>query len=386
MTHVPQARPCAQSRRTTIWLPILATLSIAGSLGFAVQQNQRPTVAIIGNGEYGPDGMAYIPGGEFLMGNDRKSSRPNERPAHRVHVDAFWMDQHHVTNAEFREFVNATRYVTTAQRTPDRNPARTPLSSTPAPPAFPGAMVFTGSDQPIALDDWSRWWTFVPNANWRQPRGPQSDIVGKDDHPVVQVSYEDAQAYARWIGKRLPTEAEWEFAARGGIEQAEFGWGSEFTPDGKRMANTLIATFPMATSKSLGIADTTPVGRYPANNFGLYDMAGNAWQWVADWYRSDAFELDARRTVTVNPQGPSDSFDAGAPDPVAPARVMRGGSFLCNEQYCSGYRPSARRGNAPLSPASHIGFRLVMTERDWQAVLQKRKQAENAKTLAALDM
>lgn len=385
-----QDLPRRNFRRRAWWLPLLAVASMAGTVGFAMLENPLDSAVVIGDGERGPREMAYIPGGEFTMGNDRKLSRPNERPAHRVHVDPFWMDRHHVTNAEFSLFVEATGYVTTAERKPDWETVRAqvfPGVTKPDDSALvPGAMVFTGTDQPVPLDDWSQWWNFVPGADWRHPQGPQSSIQGRDDHPVVQVSYEDAQAYAHWVGKRLPTEAEWEFAARGGVEQADFVWGEDFAPDGKRMANTFIGTFPVVTSKTLGVAATTPVGRYPANGYGLYDMAGNAWQWVADWYRSDAFQREAKDAVAVNPHGPSDSFEADARShpASAPARVTRGGSFLCSEQYCSSYRPSARRGNDPFNPMSHIGFRLVMTEHDWTVAQEKREQREKATTLKQL--
>lgn len=372
--------PVSGSRRgfraTAWWLPLLAVASMAGTVGFAMFENPLDNVAVIGDGEQGPLGMAYIPGGEFTMGSDQQWSSPNERPAHRVHVDPFWMDRHHVTNAEFRRFVETTGYITTAERKPVLPMRKTDVANLAA-----GALVFIGTDQPVPVDDWSRWWAFVPGANWRHPQGPRSSIEGRDEHPVVQVSYEDAQAYARWAGKRLPTEAEWEFAARGGLEQAQFVWGDEFAPGGRRMANTLIGPFPVVTSKTIGMAGTTPVGRYPANGYGLYDMAGNAWQWVADWYRSDAFSLTTRNAVAVNPHGPANSFEGNSRNP---ARVTRGGSFLCSERYCSSYRPSARRGNDPSSPMSHIGFRLVMTEHDWQLAQQRSKTAAKARELATL--
>ncbi len=311
-----------------------------------------------------PPGMVWIPGGEFLMGGDSKMSQANERPAHRVRVHGFWMDRHHVTNAEFRRFVHATGYRTTAERPPDWDDLRVQLPpGTPRPQAarlVPGAMVFVGTEEPVRLDDWSRWWRWVPGADWRHPQGPHSGIADKDEHPVVQVSYADAQAYAAWVGKRLPTEAEWEFAARGGIEQADYAWGDAFKPGGKAMANTFEGAFPVVTTKTLGTHGTTPVGRYPPNGYGLVDMAGNAWQWVADRYRSDAFRQAAAAPLSIDPTGPADSFDADEPGVRdAPKRVTRGGSFLCSPDYCTSYRPSARRGNDPANPMSHIGFRLV---------------------------
>jgi formylglycine-generating enzyme required for sulfatase activity len=221
-------------------------------------------------------------------------------------------------------------------------------------------MVFVGTEREVKLNDYSQWWRFVPGANWKQPQGPGSSIEGKDDHPVVQVSYEDAQAYAKWIGKRLPTEAEWEFAARGGLEQATYAWGDELAPEGQQMANywdVKQGTFPVMRAK----VGTSPVGTYPPNGYGLHDMTGNAWQWVADWYGFDHFREQSKLKLIENPRGPAQSYDPddGAVPVHAPKRVTRGGSFLCNVDYCLSYRPSARRGNDPHNPMSHVGFRLV---------------------------
>lgn len=330
-----------------------------------------PTV-IVGDGTIGPRNMVWIPGGEFSMGSDNQLAFANERPTHDVRVHGFWMDRTHVTNAEFARFVEATGYVTTAERKPRwedlqvQMPPGTPRIPDEA--LVPGAMVFVGTRQAVTLNDVSQWWRFVPGANWRHPRGPDSDISGKDDHPVVQVSYEDAQAYAHWAGKRLPTEAEWEFAARGGLDQATYSWGNDFKPNGIAMANvwdpTVNGRFPIVSAKAGGAAGTLPAGSFPANGYGLRDMTGNAWQWVADWYRADYFAQQHQRyqdQLIIDPVGPSDSWD---PDdatgiPTAPQRVIRGGSFLCNSAYCLSYRPSARRGNDPYNPMSHIGFRLV---------------------------
>jgi len=254
---------------------------------------------------------------------------------------------------------------------------------TPKPPdgdLVAGAMVFVGTDRPVSLDDWSQWWTYRPGANWRHPRGPGSDIIGKDDHPVVQVSYEDARAYAAWAGKRLPTEAEWEFAARGGLEQATYAWGDDFRPAGQSMANTWETgqrPFPVVSANAGGAAGTSRVRTFPANGYGLYDMTGNAWQWVADWYRADFFAQLEGKGVVDDPQGPVDSFDPeDRYTPVnAPKRVTRGGSFLCNVDYCLSYRPSARRGNDPYNAMSHIGFRLVVSEREWRLAMNKESHA-----------
>jgi len=366
------ARESAKYRRRILLLASIAIAIVGGVIAALLYHREVNSSLLFGDGQSGPGGMVWIPGGEFTMGNDQRLSRPNERPSHRVHLDGYWIDKHHVTNAEFRKFVDATGYVTTAERKPDWETIRVQLlSGTPTPAddqLIPGAMVFIGTLDPVPLDDWSQWWRFVPGANWRHPQGPGSNIEGKDNHPVVQVSYEDAQAYAKWIGKRLPTEAEWEMAARGGLDKASYSWGDDFKPDGKPMANTFKGTFPVVTTKTLGIAGTTAVATYPPNGFGLYDMAGNAWQWVADWYRSDAFQLESQQNIAMNPQGPHDSYDdeTRTAPANAPSKVIRGGSFLCSEEYCTSYRPSARRGNDPYNPMSHIGFRLVMSESGWK--------------------
>jgi len=320
--------------------------------------------------------MVWVPGGEFLMGSDHELAQANERPAHRVKVAGFWMDRHHVDNAQFRRFVEATGYLTTAEKKPNWETLKVQVPpGTPRPPdsaLVPGAMVFVGSDHPVSLDDYSQWWRYVPGASWKHPQGPGSNIDGKDDHPVVQVSYEDALAYAKWAGKRLPTEAEWEFAARGGLEQATYTWGNEFAPGGKKMLNfwdTKQRKFPVVNPEAGGAAGTSRPGRFPVNGYGLYDMTGNAWQWVADWYRADYFRQIPHDKLVADPRGPADSWDPadrGVPE-NAPKRVTRGGSFLCNADYCLSYRPSARRGNDPYNPMSHIGFRLVMSQQDWQA-------------------
>jgi sulfatase modifying factor 1 len=312
--------------------------------------------------------MVWVPGGEFTMGSTSHLAKNNEKPAHKVKVTGFWMDKTDVTNAQFAKFVQATGYVTTAERKPDWETIKVQLSpdakKPPEDQLVPGAMVFVGTTEAVPMDDNSRWWRYIPGANWRHPQGPSSNIIGKDDHPVVQVSYEDALAYAKWAGKRLPTEAEWEFASRGGIKQADYSWGDEFKPQGKTMANTFAGTeFPIVQDAYKDKIGTTKVGTYPANGYGLYDMAGNVWQWVADWYRADAFALEANGIEPIDPTGPKYSYDpADAYAPVnAPKRVIRGGSFLCDESFCTSYRPSARRGVDPYNPMAHIGFRLVTT-------------------------
>jgi formylglycine-generating enzyme required for sulfatase activity len=295
------------------------------------------------------------------MGTDDAKSMANERPAHRVRVDGFWMDRHDVTNAEFRKFVRATGYVTTAERKPDWEELKKQLPpGTKKPDAsrlVPGSLVFTRTRGPVPLNDLSRWWRWVPGASWRHPEGPGSDFKGKDDHPVVQVSWHDAVRYAKWAGKRLPTEAEWEYAARGGLEGKRFPWGDEFMPGGKHMANTWQGTFPVKDTAEDGYSGTSPVGSFSANGYGLFDMGGNVWQWCSDWYRADQHARSAEQGCCANPAGPADTFDPA--DPYSPRRVIKGGSFLCNPSYCESYRPSARRGTPPDTGSSHIGFRCV---------------------------
>jgi sulfatase modifying factor 1 len=325
---------------------------------------------MIGNGTNGPRGMVRVPGGEFLMGSNLRLAKNNEKPAHLVRVSGFWIDQTDVTNAQFAVFVKATGYITTAEKKPDWETLKVQLPpSTPKAAddkLVPGAMVFVGTPNAVPLNDNSRWWHFVPGANWQHPKGPDSSIVGKEDHPVVQVSYEDALAYAKWAGKRLPTEAEWEYAARGGVEQTNYIWGDELTPQGKTMANTFAGkTFPVVPPGYEEKIGTTKVASYPPNRYQLYDMAGNVWQWVTDWYRADAFAVTTNDPEPTDPSGPTNSFDpADQYTPAdAPNRVIRGGSFLCDENFCTSYRPSARRGVDPYNPMSHIGFRLVMTDK-----------------------
>lgn len=355
----------SSSRRVAVALFVIGLSAAVGyGLGWIADQ-EKPSARA-------PDGMVWIPGGEFAMGSDHKLAQANERPAHAVRVHGFFMDRAHVTNAQFRAFVEATSYLTTAELKPVWEDLAVQLPpNTPRPPdgaLVPGAMVFVGTEFAVDFEDPGRWWQFQPGANWRHPRGPGSDIAGKDEHPVVQVSYQDALAYAKWAGKRLPTEAEWEFAARGGLEQATYVWGEAYEPDGKPMANVWDVSrqgqFPIVSAKAGGAAGTARVGTFPPNGYGLVDMTGNAWQWTADWYRADYFERQFAThgsTVIDDPRGPHDSWDPADTMAIAtaPRRVIRGGSFLCNVDYCLSYRPSARRGNDPVNPMSHLGFRLV---------------------------
>lgn len=289
-----------------------------------------------------PTGMVLITGGEFVMGSDHDGAPNVERPAHRVRVDSFWMDEHEVTNAEFRRFVDATGYVTTAEK-PPRDVVE------------PGSLVFAPPTTAVPLDDSRKWWRWVQGASWEHPEGPQSNLDGRGDHPVVQVSWDDAVAYATWAGKRLPTEAEWEFAARGGLTSKKYTWGDDSPGDDAKLANIWHGDFPHNNTKLDGFDRTAPVKSFPPNGFGLYDMAGNVWEWCSDWYRPDAYTL--LPPLAVNPQGPSASWDPREKDSIK--RVTRGGSFLCHIVYCESYRPAARRGTDYDTGMLHIGFRCV---------------------------
>src|SRR5580704_3895638 len=314
----------------------------------------------------GPEGMAWIPGGEFSMGaqdppgNDAVGMQAtlDSRPIHRVYVDGFWMDKTDVTNAEFAKFVAASHYVTEAERTPKAED----FPDAPPENLVAGSVVFAPPDHPVSLNDHFQWWTYVKGANWRHPTGPGSDIKGKENYPVVHVSYDDAQAYAKWAGKRLPTEAEWEFAARGGLTGKPFVWGDTFRPDGKYMANTFQGHFPDKNTNDDGFAATSPVTKFPPNGYGLYDMAGNVWQWTSDWYRPDYYrQLVSQGGVTRNPTGPDSSFD---PDERGVEKhTMRGGSYLCTDQYCSRYMVGTRGKGETTTGTNHLGFRCVKSPR-----------------------
>ncbi len=311
-----------------------------------------------------PEGMVWIPSSEFMMGSDADYARADERPAHRVRVDGFWMDVTEVTNAQFLKFVEATQYKTVAERAVDWESLRKQCPpGTPKPPdelLQPGSLVFTPPSQAVRLDNPGQWWQWVNGANWRHPEGPASDLVGKLQHPVVHVAYEDVLAYCVWSHKRLPTEAEWECAARGGLSQKQFVWGDEAL-DAKR-ANVWQGEFPHANSQEDGYPRTSPVKSYGANAFGLFDMAGNVWEWTSDLYRADTYAQQVASTdaskVVINPIGPSKSVDPRNPE-APESRVHRGGSYLCHASYCSSYRPSARMSCTPDTGLEHLGFRCV---------------------------
>ncbi|HYV67606.1 MAG TPA: formylglycine-generating enzyme family protein [Myxococcales bacterium] len=309
-----------------------------------------------------PEGMVWIPGGEFSMGATASSEglcqlhgvTQDALPVHRVYVGGFWMDATEVTNAQFARFVKATGYVTVAERTPTVEE----FPGAPKENLVAGSTVFTPTLQPVALDDHYQWWRYQRGASWRHPEGSGSSIQGRDRYPVVQVAYEDAAAYAKWAGKRLPTEAEWEFAARGGLSGKLYAWGDELHPGGKARANTYQGRFPVKDTGEDGFAGLAPVGSYPPTGYGLYDIAGNAWEWVSDWYRPDYYaRLSGTGIVARNPRGPESSFDPA--EPGEKKRVQRGGSFLCTDQYCTRYMVGTRGKGEGRSPSNHLGFRCV---------------------------
>ena len=303
--------------------------------------------------------MAFIPGGTFLMGSDRHY--PEEAPAHPVAVDDFWIDRNPVTNAEFERFVRASGYVTLAERPLD--PALYP--AVPRHLLRPASLVFSPPRLAVDTPDWRRWWRLVPGASWRHPYGPGSTCCGLEAHPVVHIAFEDALAYARWAGKDLPSEAEWECAAWGGLHDAEYAWGDTFAPGGQHMANTWQGRFPHENTTLDGFERTSPVRSFPPNGYGLYDMIGNVWEWTSDFYASH-HPAQASRPCCVprNPRNstPDDSFDPDLPAMSIPRRVIKGGSHLCAPNYCRRYRPAARQAQAIDSPTSHIGFRCITRE------------------------
>ena len=301
--------------------------------------------------------VRFIPGGTFRMGSNQHY--PEEAPVREVAVADFWIDQTTVTNRQFRKFVNETGHVTLAELAPEAKDY---------PGALPemlkaGSLIFVRPRGPVDLRDYSQWWQFKFGANWRRPYGPRSSISGLDDHPAVHIAYRDAEAYATWAGKALPTEAEWEFAARGGLDAAEFAWGSEFTPGNKHQANTWQGEFPRQNLLVDGYERTSPVTAFPANGYGLYDMIGNVWEWTADWYapRQDAkAQSPCCAPDHARDEGEQTSYDPRLPDIKIPRKVLKGGSHLCAPNYCRRYRPAARHAQPVDSSTSHIGFRCII--------------------------
>ena len=355
-------------------VPLLAILAFAAfrssripeasplkpSLFSATVENKAPSPG------YAPEGMVWIPGGEFSMGSDESGESlcglpgvtRDAQPIHRVYVDGFWMDATEVTNEKFEKFVKATGYRTVAEIAPTKEEYPT------APPEnlVAGSTVFTPTPSPVPLNDHFQWWRYQKGANWRHPESPDTDLKGREQYPVVQIAYADAEAYAKWAGKRLPSEAEWEFAARGGMSGKLYAWGDEFKPGGKFMANTYQGQFPVKDMGEDGFAGLAPVRSFPPNRYGLYDMAGNVWEWCSDWYRPDYYAQVAKTGEVVrNPQGPEAPFDPA--EPTEKKRVHRGGSFLCTDQYCTRYMVGTRGKGEITTGSNHLGFRCVQSPR-----------------------
>lgn len=312
------------------------------------------------NGDTSVKGMAFIPGGTFEMGGDNDQASPDEFPKHKAKVDPFYMDITEVTNAQFKKFVEATGYITTAEKKPDwEELKKTVPAGTPKPPdsvLIAASLVFKQTNGPVDLNDYSQWWSWVAGADWKHPEGPGSTINGKENYPVVQVSWEDAMAYCKWAGKRLPTEAEWEFAARGGLVNNIYPWGNEKVNEGPSKCNSWEGKFPYYNEQKDGFIKLGPVQSFSPNGYGLYDMAGNVWEWCSDWYDYNYYKSFGN-TIAVNPKGPDKSFDPQ--EPYTPKRSLRGGSFLCNDSYCSGYRVARRMKSSPDTGLEHTGFRCV---------------------------
>jgi len=320
-------------------------------------------------GSQSHSGMTWIPGETFRMGSE--DFYPEEKPVHEVRVDGFWMDCREVTNHQFAEFVNATGYQTLAER--PLNPADFP--GAPPENLVPGSMLFQKSKGPVDLRNYVNWWAWVPGTNWSHPLGPASSLEGLEQHPVVHVAYEDAEAYAHWAGKELPTEAEWEFAARGGLDGKKFTWGDEPSPYGKAMANSWQGEFPWQNLLLDGYEGTSPVGSFPPNGYGLYDMAGNVWEWTSDWFAAQLANEVVKGCCgpAVNPRvtSPDKSYDAAQAQFRIPRKVVKGGSYLCAPNYCLRYRPAARQPQMVDTSMTHIGFRCISHNlQRWQTTLQ----------------
>jgi len=297
-------------------------------------------------------GMVRISGGTFWMGC-KENMFPDAEPKHEVKVKSFLLDKTLVTNDQFGRFVQATGYKTVAERKPDAKD----FPGAPPENLVAGALVFSSPTVPVSKRSHYNWWRYIPGADWKHPDGPNSDLKGKGNHPVVQVAWEDAVAYAKWAHKRLPTEAEFEYAARAGLDRKLYAWGNDFKPGGKWQANIWQGLFPYKNTAEDGFKTTSPVGAFPANAYGLYDMSGNVWEWCQDWYRADYYKTLSGKEIADNPSGPADSLDPT--EPSVPKRVQRGGSFLCTDQYCARYMVGARGKGEPSSGSCHLGFRCA---------------------------
>jgi sulfatase modifying factor 1 len=361
----PPAGDAVGDRRVAAAVTCSNGLTVSDSLRYMEGGGRDfgPTVeAAVPPGLKAPEGMVLVPGGEFSMGSvdpvglegGGREDMNDARPVHRVRVSPFFMDETEVTNAQFEAFVRATGYVTIAERTPTQEE----FPGAPPENLVAGSVLFTPPPGPVRLDDHLQWWAYVRGADWSHPEGPGSTIRGREDHPVVHVAWADAAAYARWAGKRLPTEAEWEFAARGGQAGNLYAWGNPMQPEGRWMANTFQGSFPDRDAGLDGHKGIAPVRRYPPNAYGLFDIAGNVWEWCADWYRHDYYTtLAAAGGVAVDPRGPADAHDPL--EPGVPKRIQRGGSYLCTDQYCTRYMVGTRGKGEVSSATNHIGFRCV---------------------------
>ena len=333
---------------------LLSVVFLAVAFSACVSTPERPAP-----GDH--TGMVRIPGGTFMMGADNDQASPDEYPKHKVTVKGFWMDATEVTNRQFAEFVEATGYVTTAEQKPDWEELKKSLPPGTEKPdesvLVPSSMIFLPAQQPVNLNDYSQWWEWKSGADWRHPHGPGSDIKGKEDYPVVHISWFDAMAYCEWAHKRLPTEAEWEWAARGGLADNIYPWGNEKVEEGKPKANSWNGDFPYRNTEWDGYYFAAPVRSFPPNGYGLFEMAGNVWEWCSDWYHAGYYSALATTEGVTDPRGPESSYDPD--EPFAQKKSMRGGSFLCNDSYCSGFRVARRMKTTPDSGMEHLGFRCV---------------------------
>jgi len=338
-------------------------LSCCSNLPSRFSAGNLPGVDSLNQSNVDLSGMVLLKGGRFSMGGDSIWGRPDEFPLHQVEVSDFYIDIHEVTNRQFKAFVDATGYVTTAEKKPDWEEMKKQVPpGTPKPSddmLVAASLVFTPPNHPVSLANPYAWWQWVAGADWKHPEGPASNLEGKDDYPVVHVSWEDAIAYCNWAGKRLPTEAEWEFAARGGQNDAIYPWGNELITKGKQKANAWDGHFPDKNTRLDGYLRAAPVKQYAPNPYGLYDMAGNVWEWTSDWYTADYYGECKTKGLVLNPQGPAKSLDPD--EPFAQKKVVRGGSFLCNDQYCSGFRIGARMKTSWDTGLNHTGFRCVVS-------------------------